>query len=163
MDPPLHLNNIVVAAVFCVMLYKIVAQQCESDFSSLSMMLQRHTYKTFETSSVLECDQACNDDFRCQSFNYVFLENICELNNRTKEARPEDFISNPRRYYSRRKKKLGQSKWYNSTTKKQKLQPINRNKQTKETIGKSWALSSFTPSLINVGFLVYGSCFLNEN
>lgn len=106
MDPPLHLNNIVVAAVFCVMLYKIVAQQCESDFSSLSMMLQRHTYKTFKTSSVLECDQACNDDFRCQSFNYVFLENICELNNRTKEARPEDFIFNPRRYYSRRKKKL---------------------------------------------------------
>ncbi|CAH3157121.1 unnamed protein product [Pocillopora meandrina] len=109
MDPPLHPNNIVVAAVFCVMLYKIVAQQCESDFSSPSMMLQRHTYKTFKTSSVLECDQACNDDFRCQSFNYVFLENICELNNRTKEARPEDFISNPRRYYSRRKKKLGQN------------------------------------------------------
>lgn len=37
---------------------------------------------------------------------YVFLENICELNNRTKEARPEDFIFNPHRYYSRRKKKL---------------------------------------------------------
>ena len=98
MDPPLHLNNIVIAAVFCVMLYKIVAQQCDNDFSSLSMMLQRHTYKTFKTSSVLECDQACNDDFRCQSFNYVFLENTCELNNRTKGARPEDFISNPHRY-----------------------------------------------------------------
>ncbi|XP_022803804.1 adhesion G protein-coupled receptor E1-like [Stylophora pistillata] len=106
MDPALHVNNVLVATVLCVIFVKIVTQQCENDFSSLSMMIQRHTYKTFKTSNALECDQACNDHFRCQSFNYVFLEDICELNDRTKEARPEDFISDPYRYYTRGKKKL---------------------------------------------------------
>ena len=33
-------------------------------------------------------------DVRCQSFNYVFIQEKCELSNRIKEARPEDFVPN---------------------------------------------------------------------
>ena len=55
----------------------------------------------------LECLHACNDDFRCQSFNYVFSQRMCELNNRTKEARPESFVPDSERYYFRRDKKRG--------------------------------------------------------
>jgi len=36
---------------------------------------------------------------RCQSINYVMEENICELNNRSKEARPEDYVTDPGKIY----------------------------------------------------------------
>ena len=36
---------------------------------------------------------------KCQSYNVAMLIAICELNNRTKEARPEDFVKNKDRYY----------------------------------------------------------------
>ena len=41
-------------------------------------------------------------DVRCQSFNYVFIQEKCELSNRIKEAGPEDFVPNSERYYFRR-------------------------------------------------------------
>ena len=55
----------------------------------------------------LDCRQACNSDVRCQSFNYVIFKDICELNNRTKEARPEDFIRDKDRYYMMKAPKRG--------------------------------------------------------
>lgn len=98
-------------SVLCLMLCKKAAQQCASDYSAtFGMMLQSHTYRTLKTSSVLECRQACNSDFRCHSFNYVFIEDLCELNNRTKEARPADFVPDVYRYYFRGKKELGKCK-----------------------------------------------------
>ena len=41
-------------------------------------------------------------DVRCQSFNYVFIQEKCELSNRIKEAGPENFVLNSERYYFRR-------------------------------------------------------------
>ena len=41
-------------------------------------------------------------DITCQSFNYVAETKSCELNNRTKEARPDNFIPDPARFYIRR-------------------------------------------------------------
>ena len=41
-------------------------------------------------------------DVRCQSFNYVFIQETCELSNRIKEAGPENFVLNSERYYFRR-------------------------------------------------------------
>ena len=62
-------------------------------------MLQDHTFKTLKTQpGTLECRQACLADIRCQSYNVVF-KGICELNNRTKEARPDDFVKDLERYY----------------------------------------------------------------
>ncbi|PFX14773.1 Lactadherin [Stylophora pistillata] len=64
------------------------------------MILKGHTYKTFKfTPGALECREACLADVRCQSYNVVMFIAICELNNRTKEARPEDFVKDKDRYY----------------------------------------------------------------
>ncbi|CAH3196279.1 unnamed protein product, partial [Porites evermanni] len=41
-------------------------------------------------------------DDRCQSFNFVISLHMCEFNDRTKEAKPNDFIQNPDRFYIRR-------------------------------------------------------------
>jgi len=48
-----------------------------------------------------ECVSACQKDDRCQSFNFVISVGMCEFSDRKKEARPEDFIPDPDRYYSR--------------------------------------------------------------
>ena len=60
------------------------------------------------SSIAFECHQACYNDFRCHSFNYVISEEVCELNNRTKEARPENFVANSERYYVRSNTKRGE-------------------------------------------------------
>ncbi|KAL9963785.1 hypothetical protein ACROYT_G027325 [Oculina patagonica] len=87
-----------------LMFRNISSQQCGIDtYSIYQMMLKDHTFKTFKARPLsMDCREACNSDVRCQSYNYVFFENICELNNRTKEARPEDFVKNSDRYYMRK-------------------------------------------------------------
>ncbi len=63
-------------------------------------MLKGHIFKTFKARPrSIDCIEACNADDRCQSLNYVMLNGICELNNRTKEARPKDFVEDVDRYY----------------------------------------------------------------
>ena len=86
-----------------------IAGQCtSSEYSTKLMMLREHVFKEMSTSNSYECLVACEDDVRCQSFNYVITENICELSNRTKEARPMDFVSNLIRYYFGRVKNRGE-------------------------------------------------------
>ena len=71
--------------------YEIFAQECKKDEHAIfGMMLRRHTFKKLKSSIAVECNRACKDDFRCHSFNYLITEKLCELNNRTKEARPEN-------------------------------------------------------------------------
>ena len=65
-------------------------------------MLKQHTFKELKALNGFECSQMCNDDVRCQSFNYVISQYMCELNNRTKEARPEDFLPDSDRFYVKR-------------------------------------------------------------
>ena len=77
----------------------IATQECRDSYSIYGMMLKGHIIKTMKTSISLECLRACNDDVRCQSFNYVMMENICELNNSTKDNKPEYFVPSPDRYY----------------------------------------------------------------
>ena len=92
----------------CQMLCEVTAENCKhSEYSIFGMMLRGHTFRKLNTSIALECLYACNDDFRCHSFNYVFSQRTCELNKRTKEARPENFVRNSERYYFRRDKKRG--------------------------------------------------------
>ncbi|XP_020613998.1 uncharacterized protein LOC110052229 [Orbicella faveolata] len=84
-----------------LMIRNFAAQECGIDsYSIYQMMLKGHTFKTFSARpGSLDCRQSCNSDVRCQSYNYVIFKDICELNNRTKEARPEDFIKDKDRYY----------------------------------------------------------------
>ena len=90
------------------------SQQCGAGgelYSFYQMMLKGHTYKSFKTATgTPECREACLADVRCQSYNVVMFIAICELNNRTKEARPEDFVTNKDRYYMVKGPKRGDRK-----------------------------------------------------
>ena len=76
------------------------------------MMLRGHTFKTLriQTGDPSECVQECNADGKCQSINYSIFHGICELNDRTKEARPEDFVADLDRLYMKRWAKRGQGR-----------------------------------------------------
>ena len=91
--------NIITLLSLYQMLSKAMTQQCKSEYSVRGKKLKGFTFKTMKVKNPSECFQTCKGTDRRQSFNYVILENICELNNRTKEARPEDLEVDPRRYY----------------------------------------------------------------
>ena len=80
----------------------------EAEYSIWGMMLRGHIFKKITGAPLGDvCLQECHRDVRCQSFNYVISKETCELNNRTKEARPEDFVANSDRYYFKRDKNRG--------------------------------------------------------
>ncbi|CAH3134149.1 unnamed protein product [Pocillopora meandrina] len=90
-----------------VLLCCTAAQQWEAtgqpEVSKFGMMLQRHIFKRITGAGLSDvCLRGCYADVRCQSFNYVFTQDICELSNRTKEARPEDYVPNHERFYFKR-------------------------------------------------------------
>jgi len=84
--------------VYCVS----AREQCREERSINGMALHGFVFKKFSASAFHECDISCERVLTCQSYNYVVGENSCELNNRTKEARPEHFRSDPARVYLRR-------------------------------------------------------------
>ena len=99
--------TITAVLLMCQMFPGIDAEQCRSEYSIRGKMLKRHTFKEMKTANWLKCLQKCNDDVRCQSFNYGITRNICELNNRTREARPEDFVTDYDRFYIKRLNERG--------------------------------------------------------
>ena len=100
-------NVIVPYLVLCQLLFVKASQRCRTEYSINGMMLQRHTFKKIKTTSWPECVKACNNDVRCQSTNYVINEAICELNNRTKKAKPEDFVADRDHTYMTRLSQRG--------------------------------------------------------
>ena len=77
-------------------------KQCREERSINGMALQEFILKKFLVRALHECDISCEAEINCQSYNFVLGENLCELDNRTKEARPEHFHSSPARFYKRR-------------------------------------------------------------
>jgi len=88
-----------VVLTICDVAEKTMAQQCPSERSISGWMLQRHIYKTALADIGLPCLSSCGTDVRCQSFNFVMSSHVCEFNDRTKEAKPKDFIPDPDRHY----------------------------------------------------------------
>ena len=77
--------------------------QCRAgDTSVYGMFLKGHAFKAVQAGNPAMCMMRCEEEVRCQSYNFVIGQNICELNDRTKEARPEDFIPDDQRIYMRR-------------------------------------------------------------
>ena len=66
---------------------------CESFQPIYGGALLHHVYQTLQLPGSVYCLRACDDDIRCQSINHVVYGVICELNNRTKEARPDAFTT----------------------------------------------------------------------
>ena len=91
------------------MFFKLDAQHCltRGEHSMRGMMLKGHTFIEEKAGIWLNCLDKCDDDVRCQSFNYVISQGICELNNRTKEARPEEFVPDSDRFYIKRFRERG--------------------------------------------------------
>ena len=107
-EPKLMSMRFCIVIVLCYV-YEVFAQQCKEGEHAISgMMLRGHTFRKVRSLIAFECHQACYNDFRCHSFNYVISEELCELNNRTKEARPENFVPNSERFYVRSNKKRGE-------------------------------------------------------
>ena len=72
---------------------------CRSERSIYGMMLHGHTFKKTRAESLTECVMACNNGAICQSVNYIINEDVCELNNRTKKARPDDLVPHENSIY----------------------------------------------------------------
>ena len=88
----------------CILLYIPAALMnssvsCRSERSIYGMMLHGHTFKKTRAESLTECVMACNNGAMCQSVNYIINEDVCELNNRTKEARPDDLVPHENSIY----------------------------------------------------------------
>ena len=61
--------------------------------------LNNHTFMTSVAQDPIECQVLCENVLTCQSYNYFIPGKICELNNRTKEARPDNFVPDEDRFY----------------------------------------------------------------
>jgi len=83
------------------------AAHCQTKDKSIGgMFLRGHTFETCN-AELPECFIRCDEEVTCQSFNFVIGQKVCEMNNRTKEARPEDFMSDPTRFYMKRANNRG--------------------------------------------------------
>ena len=72
---------------------------CKGARSISGMMLRGHVFEEHNAASIFACSLLCNSNIRCQSINYVINRHLCEVNNRTKEARPEDYVQDVDRVY----------------------------------------------------------------
>ncbi|XP_068736577.1 uncharacterized protein [Montipora capricornis] len=99
------LSLLLISVVICQIVDETKSQQCPafgSEESILGWMLQGHIYQTMMANIGLHCLLVCLKDHRCQSFNFVMSLHMCEFSDRTKEARPKDFIPDADRYYFRK-------------------------------------------------------------
>ena len=88
--------------------YGIVHNEpCGSVQPIYGMALKGHVFQTLRVPSSLHCLKACNNDIRCQSINHLMGKDMCELNNRTIEARPENLIPDSTKLYMKRFKNRG--------------------------------------------------------
>ena len=77
-------------------------EQCRTEVNIQGMALKRSVFKRLSMAAPHLCDVKCGREIAYQSYNYSRKYQICELNNRTKEARPENFPSAPGWFYIRR-------------------------------------------------------------
>ena len=73
--------------------------QCKRVQSVYGTMLRGHVFQEHNAANIMACGLLCNSNIRCQSINYVISRYLCEFNNRTKEARPEDYVQDADRVY----------------------------------------------------------------
>ena len=110
MSPPrrigCQLPNIRVLFMFSQRLVA-TAKNCGSEASLHGRMTGYHTLKTLETSDPLDCMEECHASILCQSINYSISNGICELNSRTREAKPEAFVAEMNHLYMKRWRKRG--------------------------------------------------------
>jgi len=93
------------AVYFCTITWISLADaagQCASHNSMNGIALEGHTFASLAVNSPFECTVKCENEPRCQSYNYFLPGKLCELNNRTKEAKPKNLVNDPQRFYMTR-------------------------------------------------------------
>ena len=85
-----------------VMEFVTADDQCRTDIYIEGKALRCSVFKRWSVAAPHLCNVKCEQEITCQSYNYNRKYQICELNNRTKEARPENFLSAPAWFYIRR-------------------------------------------------------------
>ena len=123
-----RLLNITILFALCPMFCRATKPKCSQAKSSIyGMMLRQHVIRKITgISQGGLCLLECYRDVRCQSYNFLISRATCELNNRTKEARPEDFVPDYGRYYFTRNINRGKFNLYNKTgTKRTELGLLN--------------------------------------
>ena len=88
--------------MFRIGIFQAASQCHQVEHSIYAMFLRGHTFKTYKAGWPDECYLKCNEEVTCQSYNFHIGKKVCELNNRTKEARPEDFMPDQTRFYMKR-------------------------------------------------------------
>ena len=99
------------AAIFltcCISLHACAGNlQCRRVRSIYGMMLRGHVFQEHNAANILACSLLCNSNIRCQSINYVMSRHVCELNSKTREARPKDYLQDADRVYLTRSRERG--------------------------------------------------------
>ncbi|PFX18690.1 hypothetical protein AWC38_SpisGene16918 [Stylophora pistillata] len=76
--------------------------QCRTAINIQGMRLEGFVFSRMSASAPHICDVRCEREIACQSYNYNRKEKICELNNRTKEARSGRLRLDPAWFYIKR-------------------------------------------------------------
>ena len=107
-----HCNATVVIFLTCCISLQACADklQCKRMQSVYDTMLKGRVFQKHNATNVLTCGQLGNSKIRCQSVNYVVNRHSCQLNNRTKKARLEDYVQDADRVYLTRPSERG-TKW----------------------------------------------------
>ena len=95
-----------------------------SEKSIGGMFLRGHTFKSVKVGWPGGCYLMCQEEVTCQSYNFVIGHKVCELNNRTKEARPEDFMPDQIRFYMKRARTRGTLQFFFIVCSSFTMQPI---------------------------------------
>ena len=98
-----------VCLISCVsqVLSAFITEPCGSVQPIYGMVLKRHVFQSLKTLNSLRCSKACDNEIRCQSFNYFVTKEVCELNNRTREAKLDDLVQEKDGLYMKRFNKRG--------------------------------------------------------
>ena len=70
-------------------------------------MVKGHVFQEHNAAKILACSLLCISIIRCHSINYVMSRHLCELNSRTKEERPEDYVQDADRVHLTRPSERG--------------------------------------------------------
>ncbi|CAH3141692.1 unnamed protein product [Pocillopora meandrina] len=90
---------LILLASLYLMDFAIAKMPCKTEVSVAGMALKGFVFKKVPVTAPYVCDTTCERETICQSYNYVIGEKSCELNSRTKEARPENFQPDDLRFY----------------------------------------------------------------
>ena len=110
--------------------------------------LRGHTYKTERVEELFKCYVRCERAPACNSCNFKHTQKTCEMNNETKETKPNDFISDEQSYYLKQTGGGG----YNCYS------LLTQFRTTRNPVTSSWQLVKGSISSIKVGLQPVIAC-----